>query len=189
LEDIEYFVSYFQEFKVPIKFSIMRDRENFVSGINKGMESDFSAESNAYSPDLIKLNSFYETLNQLNEKSNYQFWSPFQKIKFNNSIKVLHEKKRVFPCYAGKADAVIYPNGDTAFCENTKAFSNLRKYDFDFYRLWHSEEANAMRKEITCCACVHGCNMVTSMLYDSNTLASIFEEAAFKRRLKRLKCN
>lgn len=177
LEEVEEFIAYFQEFKIPIKFSIMRDRDNSFFGIKQEIALDLFAESNMGSPDLVELNRINKKLSRINQNASYKFWSYFQELKFKSSINIVQEKKRIFPCYAGRADAIIYANGDMAFCENTRVFSNLRDHKFDFNKIWRGEEAKAMRKEIEHCACINGCNMVTSMLYDTNTLLRVFEQS------------
>jgi len=180
MEEIEDFIAYFKPFKVPIKFSVMRQRGRSVFDLGEEVSSGLTGQNNPYSPDLEALEFFCEKAAWLNERSDYKFWSVFQEIKFRNQLRILHEKKRVFPCYAGKADAVIFPDGGVSLCEHIKPFSNLRDKSFDFYSLWHSQEAMTMRREAEHCACIHGCNMVTSMLYDAKTISDIFQQSFLK---------
>lgn len=180
MEEIEDFIAYFKPFKVPVKFSVMRQRDRSVFDLGEEVSSGLTGQNNPYSPDLEALEFFCEKAAWLNERSDYKFWSVFQEIKFRNQLRLLHEKKRVFPCYAGKADAVIFPDGGVSLCEHIKPFSNLRDKSFDFYSLWHSQEAMTMRREAEHCACIHGCNMVTSMLYDAKTISDIFQQSFLK---------
>lgn len=173
INEIEEFVDYFQNFRVPIKFSIIRSPDFGLSGLAEEDSSNLLADSNLIFPSLEKLENFYDTVKELNCRSKYRFWTPFQQKKFENSLKILKRKERILPCYAGRVDAVIYPNSDVAFCENTAPIGNLRKHNFDFYSLWQSEKANIFREKIKKCVCIQGCNLITSMSYDDETLTSV----------------
>lgn len=171
--DIKEFIDYFQEFHIPIKFSIIRSAASGLFGLAQGDSSRLLPEPNPVFPSLEELGRFYKLVKKLNYQSKYRFWSPFQQMKFQNSLNILKERKRIFPCYAGRADAVIYNDADVAFCENTIPIGNLRDYNFDFYSLWNSKKANIFRDRINKCACIHGCNIITSMSYDDETLVKL----------------
>lgn len=89
-----------------------------------------------------------------------------QNALWENTLLILEGKRALVRCVAGRADGVLYPNGDVALCEITKPVANLGDFDFDFYRLWHSPAAEARRSQIKRCSCIHGCHLVDSMKYD-----------------------
>ncbi len=60
-------------------------------------------------------------------------------------------------CLAGKLVGVIHANGDVGLCELTNPIGNLRKGNFDFYKIWNSREACQMREKIKNCHCTHSC--------------------------------
>ena len=73
-------------------------------------------------------------------------------------MKILEEKRQVIPCYAGVSNVHInYDGGIWPCCVlgYEKEMGNLRDYDYDFQRLWHSEKADEVRKYIRNknCAC------------------------------------
>jgi Fe-coproporphyrin III synthase len=72
-----------------------------------------------------------------------------------------------FPCLAGKIIGVIDWNGDVRACELRKPVANLRAYDFDFTRLWHSPEMQQEVKQIEAdrCFCTHGCFLQPSQAH------------------------
>ncbi len=73
-------------------------------------------------------------------------------------LRMVETEKEQFKCVtAGQAVGVLYSNGDVAHCEFTLPFANLEKFDFNFDDLWHGEEANERRKQISKCFCIHGC--------------------------------
>lgn len=87
---------------------------------------------------------------------------------FELYLKSLKEKRMALPCLAGKAHAVIFANGDLAFCELRKPLGNLRKVGFDFAKLWWGREAEKQRKAISqnACFCTNGCNWVDNLFFN-----------------------
>jgi len=102
-------------------------------------------------------------------------WQNFQKLKWKYSIQMLETEKRVLKCTAGKTFGVIYPNGGVAVCEPTRPFANLHEFDMNFHALWQSQFANEMRQKTQACDCIHPCNLLDSMGYDTDTLIRIAE--------------
>jgi thermostable 8-oxoguanine DNA glycosylase len=86
--------------------------------------------------------------------------------------------KRV-DCVAGRFDGIIYEDGAVAFCENLRAFANLKDYDFDFHRLWNEERTRRLQRSLRC-HCIHTCNLSTSMGHDYKTQLSIASDLAKK---------
>ena len=72
--------------------------------------------------------------------------------------RILEEKRQVIPCYAGVSNVHINFDGGVWPCcvlGYEKQIGNLRDYDYDFQKLWHSKDAEAVRKYIRegNCAC------------------------------------
>jgi MoaA/NifB/PqqE/SkfB family radical SAM enzyme len=61
-------------------------------------------------------------------------------------VQTLKEKRQVVPCSAGRQTVVVYANGDVSLCEIHKPIGNLRQKSFQ--EIWHSEEAQQLRKSI-----------------------------------------
>ena len=82
--------------------------------------------------------------------------------------RTIKENRRIIPCYAGRISAVIYPNGDLAFCELLPPVGNLRKEAFHFSALWNAETAQLARKRIKRkeCSCFHPCNQLINILFN-----------------------
>lgn len=73
--------------------------------------------------------------------------------------KTKEENKAQLKCYAGSAGAVIYDNGVLSSCENKPDVLNLRDFDWDFQKAWHSDAMKARRKEVADgCYCTHESN-------------------------------
>jgi MoaA/NifB/PqqE/SkfB family radical SAM enzyme len=104
-----------------------------------------------------------EELRRIKAKYRYDAPTDLNLQKLDVTVRTLREKKRVIPCYAGSLDGVIYPNGDVAMCETSQPFGNLRDTDYNLHSLWNSEAAAKMREKITGCACIHACNLITSL--------------------------
>lgn len=66
-------------------------------------------------------------------------------------ITEMREKRRLIPCYAGQVSAQISPWGDVWPCcilAYKADMGNLRDYDFDFNKLWRSEQASKIRQQV-----------------------------------------
>lgn len=79
-------------------------------------------------------------------------------VYYDIAGKVLEEKRQVIPCYAGVSNVHINYDGGVWPCcvlGYEKEMGNLRDYNYDFQKLWHSEEAENVRKYIKAkkCAC------------------------------------
>jgi MoaA/NifB/PqqE/SkfB family radical SAM enzyme len=69
-------------------------------------------------------------------------------VYYEYVIRILKENRQVLPCYAGISNVHINPYGDVWPCcvlGYEKSMGNLRDFDYDFKKLWTSEQANAVR--------------------------------------------
>lgn len=70
---------------------------------------------------------------------------------YDIAIKILKEKQQVIPCYAGISNIQLNPYGELWPCcvlGYERPMGDLRKFNYDFRRAFHSEQANAVRKFI-----------------------------------------
>ncbi|MCM1537452.1 MAG: radical SAM protein [bacterium] len=79
-------------------------------------------------------------------------------VYYDLAGKILEEKRQVIPCYAGVSNVHINYDGGVWPCcvlGYNQEMGNLREYDYDFQKLWHSSKANEVRKYIKNknCAC------------------------------------
>jgi len=95
------------------------------------------------------------------------------------TIKLLRENKYQIPCYAGNLTGVLRSNGDVYPCEllNEK-YGNLRDVNYDFRKLWLSEKADRIRKQIIKekCFCTHECFITNNILFNPSMLPLVFKE-------------
>ncbi len=78
-----------------------------------------------------------------------------------------------FPCTAGETTAVIDYNGDVRACELREKFATLADYDYDFAKLWATEERQRELGEIDdgrACWCTHVCFIHDSMRHSRRAL-------------------
>jgi MoaA/NifB/PqqE/SkfB family radical SAM enzyme len=71
-------------------------------------------------------------------------------------------------CQAGRAIAVLQPEGDVNLCEVLDwPLGNLRDADFNWRAIWEGEEALKARQMIdkTGCSCTHECFLTASILF------------------------
>lgn len=95
----------------------------------------------------------------------------FLKRKF--VIDILKNKKRLVSCIAPKINATIYPDGKVSFCEFTRPFGNLRDFDLDFLKLWHSDKTQFARSQLTECACTLPYILAMSLFYSEKALLEL----------------
>ena len=100
------------------------------------------------------------------------------RIEYYNLVKqILRDRKQVIPCYAGVASVQIAPDGDVwSCCIKAESLGNLRDYNYNFRRIWHSREMerdrrSTKRKE---CHCPLANAAYTNMLMDFPTLFRVF---------------
>ncbi|MGC9329156.1 MAG: radical SAM protein [Candidatus Hinthialibacter sp.] len=107
-------------------------------------------------------------------------------------------------CLAGSAIGVLYSDGETALCEmleedlparngaegGTPMLGNIRNVDYDFYRIWHSPQAERCRRWVkaTNCSCTHECFLTASILFGAANYPRLAQEwlraAAFSQEKK-----
>ena len=94
------------------------------------------------------------------------------------AIQILKTNRQIIPCYAGISNAHLSPYGDIWPCctlgyENS--MGNLRDYNYDFQKLWHSIEANNVRDYIKNknCACPLANQAYSNILLNTFTLMRV----------------
>ena len=77
--------------------------------------------------------------------------------------RIMKGHRMPFRCQAGNTMGVLESNGDVRFCELKKTVGNVRSYDYDFRKVWFSEDAHEFRRAIRTCACTHSCFLPHSL--------------------------
>ena len=99
------------------------------------------------------------------------------RVEYYQLVKrIMAEKTQVIPCFAGRASAQIYGNGEVwACCIRADSMGNLRDVDYDFKRIWFSPEADRIRASIRNieCHCPLANASYTNMLMHVPTLARV----------------
>lgn len=70
--------------------------------------------------------------------------------------KILNKTIRL-KCPAGTKIGVLDPDGGVRLCETSMSIGNLRDYDYQFPKVWHSAKADEIRNQIKNCMCTHPC--------------------------------
>lgn len=167
--EIERLIKYTQRFRVPHGFAFVRGEYstfNLAPQISSGFDLQKEQDDIVSEEHLEKL---LQKIFMLNRTLDFSFLSELQQKKLMTALEILRAQKRIIPCFAGRIDGVVYPDGNVALCEHTKPIGNLKDTSYDFYALWHSEQANSMRARIRQCECIHGCNLISSLVACSQT--------------------
>ncbi len=107
-----------------------------------------------------------------NSYRNYDGFLKFVKIYSRRvELEVLEQETQVRPCHAGYVSGVVDARGEVRMCELREAVGNLRDVDYDFGKLWFSEEADRQRASIKAkeCHCTHSCFVSSSLVFDPRT--------------------
>ncbi len=84
-------------------------------------------------------------------KSLVKVTQAFRLVYYELVVKTMKEKKQVIPCYAGIASVHINTYGDVWPCcilGYEKSMGNLKDFNYNFKKIWHSKQANEVRKYI-----------------------------------------
>lgn len=145
------------ELNIYHRINIIRGPKTGVFGVNRQVVEE------SFNPDWVKPFHLMELtkeqhkniIDQFNQKEN---WRDYHKLILWYGYYIKQNKKKLFTCSAPVDNMVVYPNGDFTFCEYTKTFDNVKKYN-NFSDIWNSNLANLRRKELIGCACDHPCNL------------------------------
>lgn len=167
MKDFKYFINH--ELGVPMKVNVLR-KPNSVRGVApQFMEAFDIREDDGYEPPSEE--QLRELITLLDDGT---IASRIEKKKIEHSITILHHKKKAVNCLAGIRDATIFSNGDVSICEPTTPFANLKEFDYDFDKLWHSPAAKERKEKILGkCFCLNSCNLLNAMQFDTETLANL----------------
>ncbi len=158
LRDVEDMMQFFSREGIKSKITLLRGN-SFSSFLIPGqlMNPEYGPASAAASEDEIR------GLIDRIRMSHPTYLSELNIKKIDLALKILNAKKRISICHAGDNDGVIYHNGDIGICEQVVPFGNMRNWDWNLYKAWNSDEADNHRKQLTKCACIHGCNLSTTI--------------------------
>jgi len=167
MRELKQFINH--ELGVPMKVNVLR-KVGSVKGVPSPYLTDFDIrEDDGYEP---------PTEEQLRELAvildDGTIASRIERKKIEHSITILHHKKKSVNCLAGIRDAVIFSNGDLSICEPTTPFANMRDFDYDFNKAWHSPQAQERREKfLGKCYCLQSCNLLNAMQFDTETLVTL----------------
>lgn len=140
--------------------------------------------------------AFAERCEQYHMASDRTWKAGVQRAKNRIARKAIHEvvsgENSSVPCLAGSAIGVLYSDGEVNVCEMlegelsqvegianaTPALGNIRDVDYDFYKIWHSENAENNRRwiEATNCSCSHECFLTASILFGKKNYPTLARE-------------
>ncbi|MCD6327314.1 radical SAM protein [bacterium] len=72
-------------------------------------------------------------------------------VYYDLAIKTLREQRQVIPCYAGISNAHLDPYGNLWPCctmAGDALLGNIRDADYRFFNVWHSKQADEVRRSI-----------------------------------------
>lgn len=138
---------------------------------------------------------YSKAIDFLSERIRHQHYSGISSItqafrlRYYDLVKrILKEKRQIIPCYAGFISAQIAPDGEVwACCIKAESMGNLREADYDFERVWFSDEAQKIRKPIRekQCFCPLANASYTNMLLSYREMTAMIKNIAARKVKKR----
>lgn len=172
INNVAELVDFLEREKIPSKLSIIRGNSFSTFGVPSEIIDSTYEPRQEILPEIGEI----EKLLHFISKKHPHYFNVGQKRKLGIMLDTLKLKKRQFICYAGYKDAVIYSNGDVALCEQVKPFGTLANWDWNFEAAWNSREAWQQRWQLTQCACIHGCNIATSIATQESKKKNVFKK-------------
>ena len=112
------------------------------------------------------------------------------RIEYYQLVKrILREQTQVIPCFAGWASCQIYANGEVwPCCIRADNMANLRDVNYDFRKVWYSDEAERIRTSIRNkeCHCPLANASYTNLLMNPATLTKVGATVALSTLTERL---
>lgn len=149
-------------------FDVYHIDENILSGLDPKLKEPLLS--------VEEMETALEIFNKFSNKHN-SLLNSYVQVMNQGIVRMKKEKVPFAKCLAGKYDGVIWPDGQVSMCEFIKPFAKLADYNFNFYELWKSPEADRMRQKIKSCFCTHTCNLLNAMLFDNKVLLEVLFNA------------
>lgn len=146
LESIEETARFAQELDVDSYISEIAEERTELFNVGQGITPD----PDEYEHAIATFNSQLEKVSG-HGKSVSSMTLAFRQVYYSFAVRIMRERRQVLPCYAGIANVHISPYGDVWPCcvlGYGKTMGNIRDYDYDFNRIWHSDAATAVRDYI-----------------------------------------
>ncbi len=151
-----------KKYKVFHKFQILKEGPG-----NK----DFCA---AHSPAYGKLCDFFKFLHDKAwSRNEHALFNALEMSTWEHALEIYNHKERKFECLAGRKEAVIYPDGEVALCEEAFRIGGLRENAYSFSRVWSSPRARALRAGKKECRCLNYCHISSSLVFDEGFLKTV----------------
>lgn len=148
-------------------FEIIRGVKFMEASSTPIILSDFNPRDEKFLPPSTKdLDKIYTTIKEIYKNQQKGIGYVTSTECLNCAIEILKTHKKIVDCLAGRVIGVVYSNGDVGICELTTPVGNLKDFNFDFYKIWNSKEADEMRKKISNCFCTHTCFLLPSIIYN-----------------------
>lgn len=115
-----------------------------------------------------KLDNFYKFIERNIDKYNEsdfflkresvmgKFTKHLLKKQFNTCKDIFLNRNVNLKCYAPCLSNVIYPDGTISFCEGHKLDLNIKKYNYNLFRLLNSKEYKDLTSKAGNCKCTNG---------------------------------
>ncbi len=171
------------------KCKIDEIRYNFVRGLDNtfNLSEDKMAHHDPSSKDVVirKIDDWekiYSRLIKLDIKT--RLWKPANRLIMKKTIELMQSKKKMFECYNGIIQMILYPDGNCSICEYFKPFGNIRDFNYDARKMFKSKTYKNELETAKSCECVHNCHLQASIGLSDELLYEIAKSRPLKENIK-----
>ena len=99
-------------------------------------------------------------------------------VYYELATKIVRENRQVIPCYAGISNVHLTPHAELWPCcvlGYAKSLGNVREAGYDFWKIWHGEQAKSVRTYIKDknCACPLANQAYSNIICDHKSLGNV----------------
>jgi len=122
-------------------------------------------QKNVQAPSLDKYQRLIKQILESKTINNNRYHKVIYSYYHKIALDILREKQQLIPCRVSSFLPVIDATGNVYHCELLPTIGNLRDSDYDFSKIWQSDEAKKQRKYISNkkCHCTHYCYQIQNI--------------------------
>jgi len=165
-----------------IRYNFVRGTENIFNLDKNNMANHNPSHKDIVIRGVKKWEKIYDMLVKADEKIG--LWKSDNRLIMKSIIRVMKAKKKIFKCYSGITNLVLYPDGDCTICEYFKPFGNIRNFDYDFRKMYKSDKYKRELAVAKKCECVHNCHIDVSINLSEELLYEVVKNRTFKENVK-----
>ncbi len=180
--------------KETVDYALSLEPDTYINEVAEERSEMFNTSSITPSAEEYKKATDYfsqEVAKKMKGKSGLsRITQAFRLVYYDLTVNILKTKTQVIPCFAGTVSAHINAQGQVWVCSilaYDKPMGNIREANYDFYKIWHSEQAQKARESVRRkeCACPMANASYYNMMMDPPSMLKAIKYFLFPESYKR----